>query len=110
RPHRRARVLHSEARAVNATPFTTLDRARATRGGARRLRRPGAAGCRRWRSGRVRAGGRRGRGAIWRREGAREEIVELRTGVCLTVPLGAHFQFRALGDELLTVPRRLPTP
>jgi len=45
----------------------------------------------------------RGRGAMWRRQDAREEIVELRPGVCLTVPLGAHFQFRALGDEPLTV-------
>ena len=45
----------------------------------------------------------RGRGEMWRRQGAREGIVALRAGVCLTVPLGAHFQFRALGDEPLTV-------
>ena len=45
----------------------------------------------------------RGQGEMWRRQGVREEIVALRAGVCLTVPLGAHFQFRALGDEPLTV-------
>lgn len=45
----------------------------------------------------------RGRGEMWRRQGVREEIVALRVGLCLTVPLGAHFQFRALGDEPLTV-------
>jgi len=45
----------------------------------------------------------RGRGELWRRQNPREEVVALRPGVCLTVPLGAHFQFRALGDEPLTV-------
>jgi len=45
----------------------------------------------------------RGRGEMWRRQGTREEIVALRPSVCLTVPLGAHFQFRTLGDEPLTV-------
>ena len=45
----------------------------------------------------------RGRGELWRRQDAREEIVRLEPGVCLTVPLGTHFQFRALGDEPLAV-------
>ena len=45
----------------------------------------------------------RGRGEMWRRQAAREEIVRLRAGVCLTVPLGTHFQLRALGDEALAV-------
>ena len=45
----------------------------------------------------------RGRGEMWRRQGAREEIVALEAGTCLTVPLGTHFQFRALREEALTV-------
>jgi len=40
-----------------------------------------------------------GRGEMWRRQGAREEIVALEPGVCLTIPQGVHFQFRALGDD-----------
>src|SRR5215467_3519278 len=39
-----------------------------------------------------------GRGEMWRRQGSREEIVVLEPGVCLTIPQGTHFQFRALGD------------
>ena len=38
-----------------------------------------------------------GRGEMWRRQGTREEIVPLEPGVCLTIPLGTHFQFRSLG-------------
>ena len=44
-----------------------------------------------------------GRGEMWRRQGAREEIVALEPGVCLTIPQGVHFQFRALGDGALHV-------
>ncbi|MBM3521499.1 MAG: cupin domain-containing protein [Alphaproteobacteria bacterium] len=40
-----------------------------------------------------------GRGEMWRRQGAREEIVALEPGVCLTIPLGTHFQFRAAPDS-----------
>ena len=36
-----------------------------------------------------------GRGEMWRRRGEREETVVLEPGVCLTIPLGTHFQFRA---------------
>ena len=36
-----------------------------------------------------------GRGEMWRRQGEREEIVVLEPGVCLTLPVGTHFQFRA---------------
>ena len=39
-----------------------------------------------------------GRGRMWRRHGEREEIVELRAGLSLTIPQGTHFQFRADGD------------
>ena len=44
-----------------------------------------------------------GRGAIWRRHGEREEIVELVPGVSASIPLGTHFQFRAAPDEALEV-------
>ena len=43
-----------------------------------------------------------GRGQMWRKRADHEEVVEVEAGVCLTIPLGAHFQFRALGDEPLT--------
>ena len=36
-----------------------------------------------------------GRGEMWRRQGGREEIVALEPGVCLSIPLGTDFQFRA---------------
>ena len=42
-----------------------------------------------------------GAGEMWRRQGAREEIVPLQPGVCLTIPLGTQFQFRASGIEPL---------
>ena len=40
-----------------------------------------------------------GRGRMWRRQqndqGIQEEVVVLRAGTSLTIPLGTHFQFRA---------------
>ena len=42
-----------------------------------------------------------GRGEMWRRQGQREEIAVVEPGVCITIPLGTHFQLRALGDEAL---------
>jgi mannose-6-phosphate isomerase-like protein (cupin superfamily) len=39
-----------------------------------------------------------GRGEMWRRQGDREAVVPLEAGVCLTIPPGAHFQFRSLGE------------
>ena len=42
-----------------------------------------------------------GSGEMWRRQGEREEIVPVERGVCLTIPLGTHFQFRAMGNEPL---------
>ena len=42
-----------------------------------------------------------GRGEIWRKLGGREEIVALEPGVCVSIPVGTHFQFRALGDAAL---------
>jgi mannose-6-phosphate isomerase-like protein (cupin superfamily) len=42
-----------------------------------------------------------GRGEMWRKQRGREEVVAMEPGVCLTVPLGTHFQFRTLGTEAL---------
>ena len=42
-----------------------------------------------------------GRGRMWRRDGEREEIVELQPGLSLSIPLGTRFQFRADGDAPL---------
>ena len=42
-----------------------------------------------------------GQGEMWRKLAAREEVVALSPGVCLTIPLGTHFQFRSSGDEPL---------
>jgi len=42
-----------------------------------------------------------GRGEMWRRAEDQEEIVPVESGVCLTIPLGTHFQFRSFGDEPL---------
>jgi mannose-6-phosphate isomerase-like protein (cupin superfamily) len=39
-----------------------------------------------------------GRGRMWRRDAAHEEVVALEPGLCLSVPLGTAFQFRGDGD------------
>ncbi len=44
-----------------------------------------------------------GRGEIWRKQNQREEIVALEPGVCLTIPQGTHFQFRAAPAESVAV-------
>lgn len=36
-----------------------------------------------------------GRGEMWRRMDDQEEVVALAPGLCLTIPLGTSFQFRA---------------
>ena len=36
-----------------------------------------------------------GRGRMWRRQGDRQETVPLRSGTCISIPPGTHFQFRA---------------
>ncbi len=43
-----------------------------------------------------------GRGEMWRKLSEREECVSVERGVCLTIPLGTHFQFRAFGYEPLS--------
>jgi mannose-6-phosphate isomerase-like protein (cupin superfamily) len=40
-----------------------------------------------------------GRGEMWRADGEHEEIVVLEPGVCLTIPVGTSFQFRASPTE-----------
>ena len=42
-----------------------------------------------------------GRGEMWRKQEGQEEIVPVESGVCLTIPLGTHFQFRSFGYEAL---------
>jgi mannose-6-phosphate isomerase-like protein (cupin superfamily) len=44
----------------------------------------------------------RGEGEMWRRQDGRETVETLHPGVCLTIPLGTHFQFRSLGNEPLS--------
>jgi mannose-6-phosphate isomerase-like protein (cupin superfamily) len=42
-----------------------------------------------------------GRGEVWRRLGEREEVVPVAPGACLSIPTGAHFQFRNTGQDPL---------
>lgn len=42
-----------------------------------------------------------GRGQMWRRQGGREEVVDLRAGTCITIPQETHFQFQASADAPL---------
>jgi mannose-6-phosphate isomerase-like protein (cupin superfamily) len=42
-----------------------------------------------------------GRGEMWRKLGDEEEVVSVDPGVCLTIPVGTHFQFRSFGYEPL---------
>jgi mannose-6-phosphate isomerase-like protein (cupin superfamily) len=42
-----------------------------------------------------------GTGEMWRASGDEEDVVEVSTGVCITIPLGTAFQFRATGEEPL---------
>jgi mannose-6-phosphate isomerase-like protein (cupin superfamily) len=36
-----------------------------------------------------------GTGQMWRRQAERQETVPLRSGTCVSIPAGTHFQFRA---------------
>jgi mannose-6-phosphate isomerase-like protein (cupin superfamily) len=42
-----------------------------------------------------------GQGEVWRKQGDQEECVTVQPGVCLTIPLSTHFQFRNTGKENL---------
>ncbi|MFI6445240.1 cupin domain-containing protein [Kitasatospora sp. NPDC050543] len=49
-----------------------------------------------------------GAGEMWRSQDGREEIAALEPGVCLTIPLGTTFQFRAGPDGLRVVATTVP--
>jgi mannose-6-phosphate isomerase-like protein (cupin superfamily) len=42
-----------------------------------------------------------GEGEMWREINDREAVVPLRTGTCITIPVGTRFQFRSLGPAPL---------
>ncbi len=42
-----------------------------------------------------------GRGEVWRKQGDQEEVIEVKNGVCITIPSGTHFQFRTTGNAPL---------
>ena len=42
-----------------------------------------------------------GHGEMWLKSGEREEIVRVDPGLCVSIPVGTHFQFRALGPDPL---------
>ena len=44
-----------------------------------------------------------GRGELWRKQDAREEVVALQAGVCVTIPKRTHFQFRASRQDAVAV-------
>ncbi len=43
----------------------------------------------------------RGRGRMWRKSGAREEITELAPGISISLPVGTHFQLCCDGEDPL---------
>ena len=43
-----------------------------------------------------------GRGEVWRSDGARAEVVAPEPDLCLTIPVGTSFQFRATGEAPLS--------
>jgi mannose-6-phosphate isomerase-like protein (cupin superfamily) len=43
-----------------------------------------------------------GRGQMWRQQGDESETVDVFPGVCVSIPLGTHFQFRSFGYEPLS--------
>ncbi|WP_428534434.1 cupin domain-containing protein [Rhodopila sp.] len=50
-----------------------------------------------------------GAGDLWRSHGGREEVFALSPGVCLTIPVGVRFQFRAAdGGPLAVVAVTMP--
>lgn len=50
-----------------------------------------------------------GRGEMWRSQNEREDVVALEPGVCVTIPVGTHFQFRAAdGGALAAVGVSMP--
>ena len=44
-----------------------------------------------------------GAGQVWRRLGEEERIVDVSSGTSLSIPVGAHFQVRTVGDRPLRI-------
>lgn len=44
-----------------------------------------------------------GAGEMWRKNRDEEEIIALGMGICLTIPVGTHFQFRSTCEKRLAV-------
>ena len=42
-----------------------------------------------------------GAGQVWRKHGGEERVVDVAPGASLSIPVGAHFQFRTTGDRPL---------
>ncbi len=42
-----------------------------------------------------------GAGQVWRKQGEREQVLDVGPGISLTIPLGTDFQFRNTGDAPL---------
>lgn len=42
-----------------------------------------------------------GTGQVWRRQGDREDVVDVAPGGSLSIPVGTHFQFRTTGVDSL---------
>ena len=42
-----------------------------------------------------------GEGQLWRKQGDQDEVVDLRAGISVTIPLGTQFQFRNVGSTPL---------
>src|SRR3972149_5939399 len=51
-----------------------------------------------------------GRGEMWRKLKDHEEVVPVDPGVCVTLPLGTHFQVRSLGSGPLAARLTLTDP
>ncbi|MFT5449462.1 MAG: mannose-6-phosphate isomerase-like protein (cupin superfamily) [Gammaproteobacteria bacterium] len=46
---------------------------------------------------------RAGSGELWRKQDGAEDITSLTAGVCVSIPLGTHFQFRAAPERALSI-------
>ena len=46
---------------------------------------------------------RAGSGELWRKQKGIEDITSLSPGVCVSIPLGTHFQFRSALDSALSI-------
>ena len=50
-----------------------------------------------------------GRGEMWRKLGDQERVEPVEAGVCITIPVGTHFQFRSFGpDPLCAIGATMP--